>query len=185
MNNAAVPSAQSRPALRRAKPARRGPGRVAGWPGEGAGEAEPAAVGEVADVLRAIRVEVEGGSGRGDRTGDRQVRGGVFRVGEPPLQADLRRAEGGGIRGDLGDLVERERPGLTGRRRAEPGGGEVAVDDHAHRLADGVAADVVRGAGEDVERLAGGLEEGDPLGIVEARRVVGGAFDEAGGARSG
>ncbi len=101
-------------------------------------ESESAAVGEVAHVERSVRVHVDAGSPALHRPHEVEVARGVFVVGpQRPLDADLGRAESGGIRGDLGGVVEVELSRARPTRATEPGRGEVAVLHEGDGLADG------------------------------------------------
>ena len=86
---------------------------------ERAVEAEPAAVGEVPDVLRPVGVQVHAG-GRGlHGPRDVEVCARVLVDGEEPLHADLRGAEVGGIVAIAATSSSVNVPGSPGGVRAE------------------------------------------------------------------
>ena len=133
-------------------------------------EPDPGAVGEVADILRAVGVQVQAGR-RVLHVRARSRYPGVSPAGSTPCTQSSVAPEVPGVGGDRADVVEREGRGVVGGDGAQAGRREVAVDDHADRLAHGVAADVVSGRGEGVEVVAGRLEERDPFGVVEGDGV--------------
>ena len=145
----------------------------AGVPECGQGPVEPEAttVGEVADVLRPIRVDMDARGRRLHGAHDLEVGRRGLVLGQQSLDAQLRRTQVPRVGGDRGGVVERERRRVGGRPRTEAGRGEVPVDDEADGLAHGVAPHVVGGRGERIEVGALGPQEASPVGVVQGERV--------------
>ena len=134
-------------------------------------ESEIAAIGQVADVLRAVRVQVHLRGRRLHGAGDGEVGTRVFLRWKEALHAELGGTELPRIRRDRGDVVEREGRRIAACRGAEAARGQVAVDHEAHRLADGIAAHVVGRGGDCIEVCARSLEQADPISVVECEGI--------------